>query len=129
MKSVRCPVRHHKLEYWLHGGGEHYRLAIYKQKADGSSLIEQILPLTRHYINVFGEELIIENAEEALKIVSKKTKTEIIEYTAAPIFMEGKEKGGHEWLIEFRTPPDFLVVGPSFVLSLGAAILPPKIPT
>jgi hypothetical protein len=63
---------------------------------------------TRHHINVFGEELIIENAEEALKIVSKKTKTEIIEYTAAPIFMDGKEKGGHEWLIEFRTPPEDL---------------------
>lgn len=63
---------------------------------------------TRHHINVFGEELIIENAEEALKIVCKKTKTEIIEYTAAPIFMEGKNKGGHVWLIEFRTPPQDL---------------------
>ena len=63
---------------------------------------------TRHHINVFGEELIIENAEEALKIVCKKTKTEIIEYTAAPIFMEGNNKGGHEWLIEFRTPPQDL---------------------
>lgn len=63
---------------------------------------------TRHHINVFGEELIIENAEEALKIVCKKTKAEIIEYTAAPIFMKGKEKGGHEWLIEFRTPPEDL---------------------
>jgi hypothetical protein len=60
---------------------------------------------TRHHINVFGEELIIENAEEALRIVSKKTQTDIIEYTAAPIFMKDKEKGGHEWLIEFRTPP------------------------
>ncbi|MCI4642489.1 MAG: GH3 auxin-responsive promoter family protein [Flavobacteriaceae bacterium] len=63
---------------------------------------------TRHHINVFGEELIIENAEEALKIVSKKTQTDIIEYTAAPIFMKDKEKGGHEWLIEFRTPPENL---------------------
>ncbi|MFT4791006.1 MAG: hypothetical protein ACI9KR_000619 [Arcticibacterium sp.] len=60
---------------------------------------------TKHHINVFGEELIIENAEEALRIVSKKTQTDIIEYTAAPIFMKDKEKGGHEWLIEFRTPP------------------------
>ena len=60
---------------------------------------------TRHHINAFGEELIIENAEDALRIVCKKTQTHIIEYTAAPIFMEGKEKGGHEWLIEFRTPP------------------------
>lgn len=60
---------------------------------------------TKHHINVFGEELIIENAEDALKKVCKKTKSEIVDYTAAPIFMEGKEKGAHEWLIEFKTPP------------------------
>jgi hypothetical protein len=60
---------------------------------------------TKHHINAFGEELIIENAEEALKKVCKKTQAEIIDYTAAPIFMEGKEKGAHEWLIEFKTPP------------------------
>lgn len=61
---------------------------------------------TKHHINVFGEELIIENAEEALKSVCKKTGAEIKDYTAGPIFMEGNEKGGHEWIIEFRTPPD-----------------------
>lgn len=60
---------------------------------------------TKHHINVFGEELIIENAEAALKTVSKSTNCEIVEYTAAPIFMEGKEKGAHEWIIEFKTPP------------------------
>ncbi|APX99378.1 GH3 auxin-responsive promoter family protein [Lacinutrix venerupis] len=60
---------------------------------------------TKHHINVFGEELIIENAEDALKKVCKKTSCEIVDYTAAPIFMEGKEKGAHEWLIEFKTPP------------------------
>jgi len=60
---------------------------------------------TKHHINVFGEELIIENAEEALKQVCKKTKAEIVDFTAAPIFMEGKEKGAHEWLIEFKSPP------------------------
>ncbi|TXG38349.1 GH3 auxin-responsive promoter family protein [Seonamhaeicola maritimus] len=60
---------------------------------------------TKHHINVFGEELIIENAEEALKKVCKRTKAEIVDFTAAPIFMEGKEKGAHEWLIEFKTPP------------------------
>ena len=60
---------------------------------------------TKHHINVFGEELIIENAEDALKKVCKKTSAEIVDYTAAPIFMEGKEKGAHEWLIEFKTPP------------------------
>ena len=60
---------------------------------------------TKHHINAFGEELIIENAENALKKVCKKTKAEIVDYTAAPIFMEGKEKGAHEWLIEFKNPP------------------------
>ncbi|WP_298532808.1 GH3 auxin-responsive promoter family protein [uncultured Algibacter sp.] len=60
---------------------------------------------TKHHINVFGEELIIENAENALKKVCKRTKSEIVDFTAAPIFMEGKEKGAHEWLIEFKTPP------------------------
>ena len=60
---------------------------------------------TKHHINVFGEELIIENAEQALKKVCKRTKAEIVDFTAAPIFMKGKEKGAHEWLIEFKTPP------------------------
>jgi len=61
---------------------------------------------TKHHINVFGEELIIENAEDALRKVCSTTNAEIVDYTAAPIFMEGKEKGSHEWLIEFKTPPN-----------------------
>jgi hypothetical protein len=60
---------------------------------------------TKHHINAFGEELIIENAEEALRRVCIETGAEIKEYTAAPIFMSGKEKGAHEWLIEFRVKP------------------------
>ncbi len=63
---------------------------------------------TKHHINVFGEELIIENAEEALKTICKKTGSEIKDYTVAPIFMEGKEKGAHEWIIEFRKAPEEL---------------------
>jgi hypothetical protein len=61
---------------------------------------------TKHHINAFGEELIIENAEDALKKVCKRTSSEIVDYTAAPIFMQGKEKGAHEWIIEFKTPPE-----------------------
>jgi len=60
---------------------------------------------TKHHINAFGEELIIENAEEALKKTSEATKCEIVDYTAAPVFMQGKAKGAHEWIIEFKTPP------------------------
>ena len=60
---------------------------------------------TKHHINVFGEELIIENADVALGIAAKETHSEIKDYTAAPIFMTGKEKGAHEWVIEFKSPP------------------------
>ena len=60
---------------------------------------------TKHFINVFGEELIIENTDKAINIATKKTKSEIVDYTVAPIFMEGKSKGAHEWIIEFKNPP------------------------
>lgn len=63
---------------------------------------------TKHFINVFGEELIIENAEEALKRICSKTGAAIKDYTVAPIFMSGKEKGAHEWIIEFRKAPEDL---------------------
>ncbi|MEL6810089.1 MAG: GH3 auxin-responsive promoter family protein [Bacteroidota bacterium] len=61
---------------------------------------------TKHHINAFGEELIIENAEAALKKTAQLTRSEIVDYTAAPIFMKDKEKGAHEWIIEFKTPPN-----------------------
>lgn len=60
---------------------------------------------TKHYINVFGEELNIENVEDALKITCEKTDALITEYTVGPIFMEDKKSGGHEWIIEFIKPP------------------------
>ncbi|MDI1257101.1 MAG: GH3 auxin-responsive promoter family protein [Flavobacterium sp.] len=65
---------------------------------------------TKHHINVFGEELIIENSDNAIARACKITETEVIDYTVAPIFMDGKEKGAHEWIIEFRkTPADMTV--------------------
>ncbi|HKJ07172.1 MAG TPA: GH3 auxin-responsive promoter family protein [Flavobacteriaceae bacterium] len=60
---------------------------------------------TKHFINVFGEELIIENAEDALKQACNKTNAEVSEYTVAPVFMNGKNNGGHEWMIEFSKHP------------------------
>ena len=65
---------------------------------------------TKHYINAFGEELIIENAEEALRNSCRLTGAEIADYTVAPIYMSGKEKGAHEWIIEFRKAPDEIEV-------------------
>ncbi|HLS30855.1 MAG TPA: GH3 auxin-responsive promoter family protein [Flavobacteriaceae bacterium] len=63
---------------------------------------------TKHFINAFGEEVVIENAERALRKAAQLTQAEIIDYTAAPIFMVDDEKGAHEWLIEFNTLPNNL---------------------
>lgn len=63
---------------------------------------------TRSFINAFGEELIIDNAEKALATACEKTGAVITEYTAAPIFLKDNEKAAHEWVIEFETPPENL---------------------
>ena len=60
---------------------------------------------TKHHINVFGEELMVENTDKALAIACQVTNIEVIDYTVAPIFMRGNEKGAHEWIIEFKTAP------------------------
>ncbi|MEA1784717.1 GH3 auxin-responsive promoter family protein [Arenibacter sp. GZD96] len=61
---------------------------------------------TKHHINVFGEELIIENTDEALKSACLQTGAEIKDYTVAPIFMVDRKKGSHEWIVEFRRLPE-----------------------
>lgn len=63
---------------------------------------------TKHHINVFGEELMVENTDQAIAKACQLTQTEVIDYTVAPIFMEGKEKGAHEWMIEFKQNPSDL---------------------
>ena len=60
---------------------------------------------TKHHINVFGEELMVENTDMALDKACQLTKAEIKDYTVAPVFMQGKEKGAHEWIIEFKKKP------------------------
>jgi len=61
---------------------------------------------TKNYINAFGEELMIENADVAITKAAKKMNVEILDYTAGPIFMKGNKKGRHEWIIEFKKPPN-----------------------
>ncbi|WP_199136767.1 GH3 auxin-responsive promoter family protein [Pedobacter sp. ASV12] len=60
---------------------------------------------TKHFINAFGEELIIDNAENALTKACSLTDAKIKDYTACPIYFKGEEAGGHEWIIEFETQP------------------------
>jgi hypothetical protein len=61
---------------------------------------------TKHHINVFGEELMVENTDSALAKTCKGFNCEMIDYTVAPIFMKDNQKGAHEWIIEFKNPPE-----------------------
>ncbi|UTW67441.1 GH3 auxin-responsive promoter family protein [bacterium SCSIO 12643] len=60
---------------------------------------------TKQFMNVFGEELMVENAEQAIKIACDRTQASMTDFTACPIFMKDKDRGGHEWAIEFSKPP------------------------
>ena len=60
---------------------------------------------TKHFINAFGEEIIVDNADKALAIACEKSGAQIKEYTAAPVYINGNDKGAHEWLIEFEESP------------------------
>lgn len=61
---------------------------------------------TKHFINAFGEEVIIENAEIAIKNACQQTAAIIGDYTAGPRYLDAGKKGGHEWIIEFAEFPD-----------------------
>jgi hypothetical protein len=63
---------------------------------------------TKHYINAFGEEVMVDNAETAIAQAAEATGAVVSEYTVAPVFMEGKRKGAHEWVIEFARKPSSL---------------------
>ncbi len=61
---------------------------------------------TKHFINAFGEELIIDNAERGLAKACKETGAQVLEYSAAPVYMDENAKCRHQWLIEFEKMPD-----------------------
>lgn len=63
---------------------------------------------TKSFINAFGEEVIIDNAEKALAEACKQTNAQISEYTAAPVYFGDNNSGAHQWLIEFAVEPDDL---------------------
>lgn len=63
---------------------------------------------TKHFINAFGEELMVDNADRALAQTCRETGAEVREYTAAPLFLLDRAKGRHQWFIEFSKQPDSL---------------------
>ncbi|WP_254082584.1 GH3 auxin-responsive promoter family protein [Dawidia cretensis] len=63
---------------------------------------------TKHFINAFGEEVIVENAEAAITAACDHTGAVIDNFTAAPVYLAEGKKGGHEWIIEFKVKPNSL---------------------
>ncbi|CAN5891622.1 GH3 auxin-responsive promoter family protein [soil metagenome] len=73
----------------------------------------------KHYMNAFGEEVIVDNSDAAITIAAQKTNSIVTDYTAAPIYFSEKANGAHEWLIEFEKPPQSLN---EFTYELDAAL-------
>ena len=59
----------------------------------------------KHYMNAFGEEVIVDNSDKAIAIAAEKTNAVVTDYTAAPVYFSTHNNGAHEWLIEFDTAP------------------------
>jgi len=73
----------------------------------------------KHYINAFGEEVIVDNTDKAVAIACEKTSAVICDYTAAPVYFSGMAAGAHEWLIEFEKEPGSIE---QFTIELDAAL-------
>jgi hypothetical protein len=65
----------------------------------------QISGRVKHFINAFGEEVIVDNSDKAIQEACVQTDAVMKDYTACPVYMEGTGKGGHEWIIEFEKEP------------------------
>ena len=74
---------------------------------------------TRHFMNAFGEEVMVDNADKALQMACSKTGARIYEYSAAPVYMNSMAKGCHQWLVEFEKQPDTME---KFIFELDAAL-------
>ncbi len=68
----------------------------------------QVTGRTKHFINAFGEEVIIDNADKAIAQACADTGAKVREYMAAPVYFSTANNGAHEWLIEFEQPPQDL---------------------
>ena len=73
----------------------------------------------KHYMNAFGEEVIVDNSDNAIAIAAEKTGSIVNDYTAAPVFFTEHANGAHEWLIEFEKKPDNLQ---QFIIELDSAL-------
>ncbi len=87
------------------GGLWRYKLGDTIQFTSTHPYLFKLTGRTKQFINAFGEELIIDNADQAINEACRRTGAKVTEYTAAPIYFDEHHNGAHEWLIEFETPP------------------------
>ncbi len=73
----------------------------------------------KHYMNAFGEEVIVDNTDKAITVAAQKTNSIVTDYTAAPVYFTENSNGAHEWLIEFEKAPANL---DTFIIELDSAL-------
>ena len=96
----------YELVITTNGGLWRYRIGDVVRFTSLSPFRIQITGRTKHFINAFGEEVVIENTDKAIEEASVKTGVKIVDYTVAPIYMSNNNsRGSHEWLIEFKDNP------------------------
>lgn len=104
---------------WEIEAGRTYELIItaanglWRYRLGDTVTIEQLNPVkitiagrTHSFINAFGEELMVHNADHAITLAAQETNAEVLNYTAAPIYSSSGQQGHHQWLIEFARMPD-----------------------
>ena len=86
---------------------------LWRYRIGDTVTIEQLNPVkiriagrTRSFINAFGEELMVHNADHAITLAAQETDSKVLNYTAAPVYSAGGQKGHHQWLIEFAREPE-----------------------
>lgn len=102
------PGRNYALVITTNAGLWRYKLGDTIRFTSTSPYRFRISGRTRQFINAFGEEIIVENAETALSRACQHTGARLRDYTAAPVYMGSSTRGGHEWVIEFIQEPDSL---------------------
>ncbi len=109
----------HALPIWEIEAGKTYELVItavnglWRYRIGDTVKIEQLNPVkiaiagrTKSYINAFGEELMVHNADEAITAAAQQTGAQVLNYTAAPVHGSDGKRGCHQWLIEFAVEPN-----------------------
>ena len=104
---------------WEIEAGRTYELIItaanglWRYRLGDTVTIEQLNPVkikiagrTHSFINAFGEELMVHNADQAIAITEQQTGVEVLNYTAAPVYSVSGQSGHHQWLIEFAREPE-----------------------